>query len=90
MVTCDGNIEWEFKHRGAVYDFNDFKNVIAKFQQNIEVIEVKKLFQSLKKKCVPRKTVKDPINTFVLNFIVEAKFICGFRMLTYKIDFEES
>lgn len=85
-----GNIEWEFKCRVAVYDFNVFKDVIAKFRQNIEVIEVKKSLQWLIKKCVPRKTDKDPINTFVLNPIVEANFICGFRMLTHKIDFEES
>lgn len=40
MVTLNGNFNVE-----ELFMTNYFKNVIAKFRQNIEVIEVIKLFQ---------------------------------------------
>lgn len=45
-----GNIEREFNRREGVYDFDDYKSIIAHCRKHMEVIEVEKSYQWLKKK----------------------------------------
>ncbi|KAJ8728269.1 hypothetical protein PYW08_016654 [Mythimna loreyi] len=72
-----GNIEKEMRRRDGVYDYEDYKSIIANCRKNIDVIEVQKSYQWVKKKRVPRRNTNDDstLSTFLLNPVVEAKFI---------------
>lgn len=93
-MTADGvhgNIEARIKRQDAVYDFEDYKQVIFKCRKNIEVVEVKKAYQWSKKKRSPRRNDEnDLLKKFLVNQVVEVKFINGCRNLFYKEDFDES
>lgn len=85
-----GNIEKQIKKQDAVYDFEDYKNVISGCRSNIEVHEVKKSYQWVKKKRAPRRNDEcDPLHNFLLNSLVEVKFINGCRNLFYKTDIDQ-
>lgn len=80
------------RRRDGVYDYEDYKSIIANCRKNIDVIEVQKSYQWVKKKRVPRRNTNDDsaLSTFLLNPVVEAKFVKGSRNLFYKTDFDES
>lgn len=86
-----GNIESQIRRQDAVYDFDDYKNVISKCRKNIEVLEVQKSYEWTKKKRAPRRNQKeaDPLISFLLGPLVEVKFINGSKNMFYKYDFDE-
>ncbi|KAL4718224.1 hypothetical protein ACJJTC_005769 [Scirpophaga incertulas] len=92
-MTADGvhgNIETHIKRQDAVYDFEDYKQVIFKSRKNIEVIEVEKSYQWSKKKRSPRRNDdNDLLKKFLLNQ-VKVKFINGCINLFLKEDFDEA
>lgn len=76
-----GNIEMQIKRKDAVYGFEDYKNVILGCRSNIEVIEVQKSYEWVKKKRIPRRNDDfDPMNNFLLSSLVEVKFVNGCRI----------
>jgi hypothetical protein len=86
-----GNIETHVKRQDAVYDFEDYKQIIFRCRKNMQVLEVTKSFQWSKKKRTPRRNDEnDLLKKFLLSQVVEVKFINGCRNLFYKEDFDES
>lgn len=93
-MTADGvhgNIESQIKRREAVYDYEDYKDAVQGCRQNIEVLEVQKKYQWIKKKRTPRRNnPNDVLNTFALNSVVDVKFVSGSRKIFFKMDFDDS
>lgn len=85
-----GNIESQIKRQDAVYDFEDYRNIILSCRNNIETVEVQKSYEWIKKKRTPRRinARDDLLSTFLLNTLVEVKFVNGSRNLFYKTDFD--
>ncbi|TLM13199.1 hypothetical protein FEC36_18490 [Acinetobacter baumannii] len=77
------------KTKDAVYDFEDYKNVILGCISHIEVIEFQKSYEWVKKKRIPRcNDDLVPINNFLLSSLVEVRFVNGCRNMFYRNDFE--
>lgn len=92
-MTADGvhgNIEAQIKRREAVYDYEDYKDAVQSCRQNLDIVEVQKKYQWIKKKRTPRRNnSNDILNTFTLNSVVDVKFVSGSRKMFYKVDFDE-
>lgn len=77
------------KTKDAVYDFEDYKNVILGCRSHIEVIEFQKSYEWVKKKRIPRRNDDlVPINNLLLSSLVEVIFVNGCRNMFYRNDFE--
>ncbi|XP_053626057.1 uncharacterized protein LOC128683960 [Plodia interpunctella] len=91
-MTADsvhGNIETQIKRREAIYDYEDYKDAVQNSRNNLDIVEVQKKYQWVKKRRSPRRNSDDVLNTLTLNSLVDVKFVNGSRNMFYKLDFDD-